>query len=122
MVAPVTPVRILIVDNNAGIRQSLQLLLEGRGYAVETASTVREGLERVAQSLMASCFRVVIMDATLPDGSGVELLKTIKRLTPDTTCLVIAAQPQEHPAGSSDVKPLPIAQFLEFIQRGLPLG
>ncbi len=63
---------ILIVDDEASIRETLGPALQRRGHEVVTAASFREG-EQFAQA----GFDVILLDIMLPDGNGVELLRTI---------------------------------------------
>ncbi|WP_455378636.1 response regulator transcription factor [Petrachloros mirabilis] len=70
--------RILVVDDEPQIRRSLQVNLEGRGYAVETATT---------GELAFAAFQnrrpdVIILDLRLPGIGGVELVRRIRELSP----------------------------------------
>ena len=70
---------ILIVDDEKNIRRTLRMVLEGEGYAVLDAS----GLA-AAESVFASDARVdlILLDVTLGDGNGIELLERIKARSP----------------------------------------
>lgn len=124
MIAPIAQ-RILVVDDEPDIRRILQLLLEKHGHTVVTAGNCQEALARVSATDQHP-FRVAIIDIRLPDGSGVDVVKTVKQLSPQTICLVITAFPSEdvkqdaQTAGADQyfTKPFSIEQLLAFIQRG----
>ena len=61
---------VLIIDDEAEIRESLQTLLELEGYEVETASTGNEGLARSGDRP----FDLVLLDLALPDKNGLNVL------------------------------------------------
>jgi DNA-binding NtrC family response regulator len=65
---------VLIIDDEAEIRESLQTLLELEGYAVESAATGEEGLVRVGEQP----FDLVLLDLALPDRNGIELLSELR--------------------------------------------
>ena len=67
---------ILIVDDSAVIRNSLCFLLESEGYAVQTAATGLEGLEK-AQSQQ---FDTIIADINMPQMPGYEMIKKLRAL------------------------------------------
>jgi FlaA1/EpsC-like NDP-sugar epimerase/ActR/RegA family two-component response regulator len=73
--------RLLVVDDEAMSRQLLREILEER-YDVETAETAAEGLE-VARLRVP---HLVVLDVNLPDGSGVELCRTL-RSDPETAAM-----------------------------------
>ncbi len=78
--------RILIVDDEAGIRQTLRGILEDEGHAVTTAADAVSG-----QALMGSDeFDLVLLDIWLPDGDGLELLEELRRDDFHTPVIVIS--------------------------------
>jgi CheY-like chemotaxis protein len=66
--------RILIVDDEHDIIETLQLILEMEGYAVDTASTGQEAIEKIS----AIVPDVVLSDVMMPIMNGLELLKRLK--------------------------------------------
>src|SRR5580658_1463070 len=65
---------VLIVDDEAEIRESLQTLLEIEGYAVETAGSGEEGLVRIGEHP----FDLILLDLALPGRNGLEILAEIR--------------------------------------------
>lgn len=78
---------ILVIDDEANLRQLLRILFEGEGYAVHEAATYQEAL----QVLATARFDVVICDIYLPDGNGLDLVRTCHGTHPDTKFIVITA-------------------------------
>ena len=78
---------VLIIDDEAEIRESLQTLLELEGYEVETAGTGGEGLARLGEHP----FDLVLLDLALPDRNGVELLPEIRALDLQMAVIMITA-------------------------------
>ncbi len=78
---------ILIVDDEASIRESLQTLLELEGFTVETAATGEEGLAKAAEQPMD----LVLLDFALPDRNGLEILRDIRDRDPDLGVIMITA-------------------------------
>jgi DNA-binding NtrC family response regulator len=78
---------ILIVDDEASIRESLQTLLELEGFTVETASTGEEGLAKMAEQPMD----LVLLDFALPDRNGLEILRDIRDRDPELGVIMITA-------------------------------
>jgi CheY-like chemotaxis protein len=68
--------RVLVVDDDAGIRESLRDLLELEGYDVETAEHGRDGLQRI-EAAGVPC--LVLLDLMMPVMNGVEFLKALRR-------------------------------------------
>ena len=84
MSRPGTAARILVIDDEAAIRDSLRMILEYQGYAVMTAATGDEGValvEREAPDL-------VFLDIKMPGMDGLEVLQRLTHLT-DVTPIVV---------------------------------
>ncbi len=79
--------RVLIVDDEASIRESLQTLLEMEGFTVDTASNGEDGLARMAEQPMD----LVLLDLALPDRSGLEILRDIRDRDPGLPVIMITA-------------------------------
>src|SRR3989442_110686 len=71
--------QILVVDDEASVRVSLQRYLAGRGHEVETTSSGREALGRLREGK----FDAVIVDMRMPDISGEELYRDLRTTDPD---------------------------------------
>ena len=67
--------RILVVDDDAGVRESLSALLTANGYRVEVASDGREGARRA----LATTPDLVLTDLAMPGGDGFELIEALRR-------------------------------------------
>ena len=78
---------ILIVDDEAEIRESLQTLLELEGYDVETAANGEEGLSKLGEQP----FDLVLLDLALPGRNGIELLPEIRALDAQLPVIIITA-------------------------------
>ena len=78
---------ILIVDDEAEIRESLQTLLELEGYEVETAANGDEGLSKLGDRP----FDLVLLDLALPGRSGIDLLPEIRALDAQLPVIIITA-------------------------------
>ena len=90
--APViAPQRILIVDDEDGVRSAIKLLLRFDGHTVETAC---DGEEAVAKSARQS-FDVVITDYCMPGMSGGEVAAAIKQQHPRLPIILLTAFPPE---------------------------
>ena len=71
--APRTGRRILLVDDHADTRTSLQRLLARRGHTVALAGSVAEALAQAG----GQSFELVISDLGLPDGNGHDLMRAL---------------------------------------------
>ena len=79
--------RALIVDDELNIRKVLRVILEENNLEVNEAATVAESVATIKDNY----FDMAVVDLRLPDGSGINVLKTIKENSPDTVVLVITA-------------------------------
>jgi DNA-binding NtrC family response regulator len=82
-----TPQRILIIDDEAGIRDSLETLLTLEGFHVEMAPEGHTGLDLLTRR----SFDLLLLDLALPGESGIDLLPRIKTLAPDVPVIMITA-------------------------------
>ncbi|GAA3764874.1 sigma-54-dependent transcriptional regulator [Terriglobus aquaticus] len=78
---------VLIIDDEPGIRDSLETLLTLEGFSVEMASEGRSGLDLLASRQ----FDLLLLDLALPGDSGIDLLPRIKRLRPELPVIMITA-------------------------------
>jgi len=81
------PGTILIVEDNPGTRETISDAVRMRGYSVETAASGRPVIKQIARRQ----FDAAIVDLKLPDMSGIEVLKSIKALSPRTEVIFITA-------------------------------
>ncbi len=79
--------RILVIDDEADIRESLELLLTGENYEVDLAETGTSGL----QKFEANSYDLVLLDLMLPDRSGLEVLADIRQRDTDTPIFMLTA-------------------------------
>ncbi len=79
---------VLVVDDEAGILESLGILLRNSGFAVHAAKGGRAGLEQ----LYAIQPDIVLSDVRMPDVGGVEILAAAKQQDPDTPVILMTAQ------------------------------
>jgi DNA-binding NtrC family response regulator len=78
---------VLIIDDEAAIRESLETLLELEGFGVESASTGEEGLARIGER----SFDLVLLDLALPDRNGLDLLDDIHTQDPGLSIIMVTA-------------------------------
>ena len=78
---------VLIIDDEAEIRESLQTLLEFEGYEVEAAANGVQGLSKLGDRP----FDLVLLDLALPDRNGLDLLPEIRALDPQISVIMITA-------------------------------
>jgi DNA-binding NtrC family response regulator len=78
---------ILVIDDEAAIRESLETLLTLEGYDVETAGTGEEGLARIGERP----FDLVLLDYALPDRNGMEVLADIRSRDINLAVIMVTA-------------------------------
>ena len=79
--------RVLVVDDEAEIRESLEVLLGSEGYSVDLAQNATEGL----LSMNSYAYDLVLLDLMMPDRSGMEVLKDVREQDRDTPIFMITA-------------------------------
>jgi DNA-binding response OmpR family regulator len=80
---------ILIIDDEASLRQTLARILQRAGFEVTTAASGKEGLSLVSEHP----FDLLYLDIRMPDMSGLELLKVIHAKFPELPVILFTAQP-----------------------------
>jgi DNA-binding response OmpR family regulator len=93
--------KVLVVEDEQGLADSITAYMSREGYICETAATFREADERV----YLYTYDCVIVDLTLPDGDGLQLIQNLKRLETTTGVIIISAR-----------------NFLEDKLKGLEIG
>ena len=78
---------ILIIDDEAAIRESLETLLELEGYRIATAENGEDGLARIAERP----YDLILLDFALPDRNGLEILTDIHDRDPNLAVIMITA-------------------------------
>jgi len=77
--------KILVIDDDFGMREGCKRALQSLGHHVEVAATGSQGLEKVREGR----FDLVLLDVMMPDMSGIDLLKPIQEHDPDLPCIII---------------------------------
>ncbi len=101
--------RILVIDDEADIRESLELLLSSENYAVDLAENATSGL----QKFDAGHHDLVLLDLMMPDRSGMEVLTDIRLRDQETPIFMLTAYGSEETAvralksGANDYFPKP---------------
>jgi DNA-binding NarL/FixJ family response regulator len=88
-----TPRRVFLVDDHALFREGVKALLaEEPDIAVAgEAGTAKETLQRIRNEP----WDVLLLDISLPDGSGIDLLRQIRPHKPDLPILILSMHPEE---------------------------
>ena len=77
----------MVVDDEPGIRTALQANFLRHGWRVETASCVREAI----RNLEGKEFDLVVTDIRMPDGTGMEVMRSVRELSPGTAVILLTA-------------------------------
>lgn len=83
------PRRVLVVDDEATVREAFEAALRAKGYEVVLASDAREALRKFRQER----FDLVFLDILLPEVGGASVLKAIKRRAPEAVVVLITGYP-----------------------------
>jgi DNA-binding NtrC family response regulator len=78
---------VLVVDDQDSIRHFVSKAFESEGYTVRTTGSVRESREAIEAQMPD----LVVLDLKLPDGTGIDLLKHIKRTDPEVGVILMTA-------------------------------
>lgn len=78
---------VLVVDDEASLREMLSIMLRKEGFEVLTAESRRAA----AEALASRNVELVLTDLRLPDGDGIEILRHVKSAAPETVVIVMTA-------------------------------
>jgi len=117
--------KILVVDDDENIRNSMKTILEDEGYLVDLAATGSEAIQKTKKT----AYNIALLDIRLPDMEGVELLKLIKDTVPRTRKIMVTGYPSMQNAiaalnKSADaylIKPIDIENLLNTFKEQLQL-
>jgi DNA-binding NtrC family response regulator len=109
---------ILIVDDDAGIRRLLGVMLQRQSFETEEASNGLEAMERIRQRR----YDAIVLDLMMGPGSGFDVLDQLKDLRPDR-CVVVLSASSERTIDDADGpnvfarirKPFDVTQLLDQI-------
>lgn len=115
--------KILIIDDDVYICDILTKLLQNNGFLVEYVFTALNAQKK----LKTTTYDIVLCDFRLPDGDGLEILRKIKTLSPDTAVIIMTAYADIKMAvklmksGASDyvTKPLQSEEIVQIINQVL---
>ena len=117
------PAKILIIDDDEGVREFLSNALEEKSYSVSVVSTVNEAIKL----LKKNTFSIVLSDVNMPDVFGMDFLSSFKKNYPKTSIIMITGAPNVEDAvkavkyGAFDYlsKPIPVNKLYERIEAAL---
>ena len=88
---PFNQYQILVVDDDAGQRNLLELFLKSQGFRIQTASSGEQALERLYQEDLT--IQMMISDVRMPGLSGLETLQEIRKTCLSLPILLVTAYP-----------------------------
>lgn len=99
--------KVLVVDDEEGIRSLLDTLLRRRGYAVVLADGGRKGLELFRRERPD----VIVLDLKMPEMDGVTVLQQIRSLNPDQPVIILTGAGT--PEREQQVRALGVTEFVK---------
>lgn len=79
--------KILVVDDEKSMREILEIFLRNEGYAVSIANNGEAAIAEVKKDI----YDLIITDMKMPKVSGLELLKSVKQITPHIVVVIVTA-------------------------------
>jgi DNA-binding response OmpR family regulator len=115
--------RVLVVDDEPGIREGCRRALTPQGFEVDVAENGPTGLHKLQEGV----FDILLLDAMMPGMSGLEMLGRVRQLYPDLICIMItgyatielAVQAMRDGAQYFIAKPFTPGLLLEVMNREL---
>ncbi len=118
-----TPTRILVVDDEVGIREGCRRVLVPQGFEVDVAENGPVGLRKLREAR----YDVLLLDIMMPGMSGMEVLRQARQIDPDLICIIItgyatvelAVQAVREGAHDFIAKPFSADLLLQVVNREL---
>jgi DNA-binding NtrC family response regulator len=115
--------RILIIDDDESVRETVSKALEKAGFVVDTAENGREAIEKA----QANFYNLALIDIRLPDMEGTKLLTAMRDTTPKMAKIILtgyaalenAIEAVNKGADSYIRKPVDIEELLRIIKKHL---
>ncbi len=89
--------RILVVEDEPGLRKVLATLLRRGGYTVDLAESGTRGCELLGQEI----YDLVVTDLRLPGADGLQVLRTSREISPDTPVIIVTAYSTDEAAAEA---------------------
>lgn len=117
------PVRVLVIDDELGIREGCRRALTPHGFEVDVAENGPAGLRKLREAH----FDILLLDAMLPGMTGLQVLEQVRQEHPDLICIIItgyatvelAVQAIRQGAHDFIAKPFTAEMLLQVISREL---
>src|SRR6266436_5182799 len=113
--------RLLVVEDDPGVRTTIVTCLELEGYEVDAASSTKEAIDRLA----AASYPIVISDIYIDDRTGLDVLEAARRKDPGCAVILMTARGtmetvmQATRGGAFDyiAKPFELDRLLDAVKR-----
>jgi DNA-binding response OmpR family regulator len=115
--------RILILDDDVDILDSISTALQSAGYSVDTARNAREAIEKSE----ANFYNLALVDVRLPDIEGTKLLTGMKETRPEIMLIILTGYPSlqnavdalNNGADGYLMKPIEMEELVKVVQTHL---
>ncbi len=116
-----SPAKVLVVDDDPGMLDTLSDVLSATGYETSMASSGRAAIAKAK----ATRFDLIVMDVQMPGLNGVQTLHALRALDPDLSVLMMTAYTRDELAAESQrttgfevlSKPLDLDRVLPLVKR-----
>ncbi len=115
--------RLLVVDDEQADRIIIGTVLDREGHEVEFASNGEEAL----QTYLQSSFDIVVTDIHMPDGDGLEFIKALIAMLPETVIIAVSgkgpellAEAESHGVLAAFSKPIDPQKLVDAIAQAVP--
>lgn len=126
--APVVPAsrRVLVIDDEPAVLRALGMVLQRRGFTVDTASSAKDALKQIPQQR----YHAILSDIIMPEMTGVEFLRELRRHDLDVPVILMTAGPTldsaidaiEYGAQQYLLKPVEPDALVKAVGRAVALG
>lgn len=99
---------IIIIDDEKEICESIKMILEYEGYAVDYSTKSSEGIEKITNRI----FSALLLDIQMPEMNGFEVIKIVKEINPALSVIIISA----HGSIENAIKATKLGAF-DFIEK-----
>jgi CheY-like chemotaxis protein len=114
-------IRVLVVDDEVNLRFAIERGLRKAGHHADSASTVRQAIER----LRSQPYDTVVTDLRMPGGDGLELIQWLGSYSPSTKILVVSAyitaefraEYESSPTIGILEKPVELVKLIELVEQ-----
>ena len=119
----VESIKIAVIDDEEGVRESFKMILKIKDYDVETFETGEAGVEAIQKGT----FNLAFVDFKLPGIDGIEVLRRLKEKDPNLEVVIVTAYASEQSHANAITlgaleylrKPFLMEEIYELVERAL---